>query len=64
MERSLLEKNATGIPLFGFNMGNNPTQNPMGRGILPDYEVEMSPADMVNGSEPVREFLIKLIDSK
>lgn len=53
-----------GIPLFGFNMGNNPTKNPMDRGILPDYEVEMSPADIANGSDPVRDFAIKLAGTR
>lgn len=45
-------------------MGNNPTKNPMGRGILPDYEVEMSPADIANGSDPVRDFAIKLAGTR
>lgn len=36
----------------------------MGRGILLDYEVEMSPADIVNGSAPVPEFVLKFIDKK
>ncbi len=53
-----------GIPLFGFNMGNNLAKNPMDRGILPDYEVEMSPADIVNGSDPVRDFVMKLVGEK
>ena len=59
-----LKKTATGIPLFGFYMGNNPAKNSIAQGILPDYEVEMSPADIANGSDPVRDFAIKLAGTR
>jgi hypothetical protein len=53
-----------GIPLFGFSMRNDPAKNPFDCGILPDYEVEKSPADIINGSDPVREFVIKQVGTK
>jgi len=50
-----------GIPLFGFNMGNNPSKNPMNRGVIPDYEIEISPEDVVNSHDVVKEFVMTQI---
>ena len=52
-----------GIPLFGFNMGNSPSKNPMNRGVIPDYEVEIAPEDVVNLRDVVKEFVMTQIKS-
>jgi len=52
-----------GIPLLGFNMGNNPSKNHMNRGVIPDYEVEIFPEDVVNSHDVTKEFVIKQIKS-
>jgi hypothetical protein len=50
-----------GIPLLGFNMGNSPSKNPMNRGVVPDYEIEISPEDIVNSHDVVKEFVLTQI---
>lgn len=52
------------IPLLKFatNFGNSDI--PMGRGVIPDYKVEQSYNDYINGIDKEMEFTLKLIENK
>jgi len=35
----------------------------MNRGVIPDYEIEISPEDIVNSHDATKEFVIKQIEN-
>ncbi|MFD2200831.1 S41 family peptidase [Shivajiella indica] len=50
-----------GIPLLGFHMENLTDVNPMDRGILPDYPVEVTVQDIIGKTDPIMDFSLELI---
>jgi len=50
-----------GIPLVGFDMGNSSSKNPMDRGIVPDYEIENLPEDVLSSFDRAKDFVVARI---
>jgi hypothetical protein len=53
-----------GIPLLGFHMGGLYESNPKDRGVLPDHAIEIHVENIQNGTDPVKEFTLGLINQK
>jgi hypothetical protein len=50
-----------GIGLFGFHMANLPNNLPVGRGIIPDYQVEPTVEDVLGGHDRVLDYTLTLL---